>query len=494
MPVYAMTCFKLPKAICANLRNAMAELWWSAVEKKRKIHWISWEKMCLPKRLGGMGFRDIEDFNQAMLAKQAWKILQEPESLVAKLLKSSIQWGKELLVKGLRKRVGNRNMIEVWTDPWIFDEGLRAPWRLINPFNVNLLAKDLIDFRYKKWDVAKLREVFFEEDVQRVMEFLPVTNVEDFWCWMHNQSGDYSVKSGFWLATSINKAKSIREALMLPSLNILKSAVWIIPTTQKIRNFLWRALSGAIARKNDLIPQLLRRRFPWVIWILWKNRNNLAFESKNFNAMVTMEKIIEKVDQWFVAQEVDKVLEDLAPLVNATQVKRWRPPPEPWLKCNIGVYMEKGSGRRGVAWVLRDWKGIVCLHSRRALATVGNKLECGFIGALWALENLRSHGVKQVVLATEDSVVLGVMERPKAWPYFKLQVCDLSTVIPWLEGLKFELEPRCANRRVYLIAQSVVRGDRGQSYVASGHPRWLNEIFVSERVFSCLKPGRFLGS
>ncbi|CAA7033062.1 unnamed protein product [Microthlaspi erraticum] len=383
----------------------------------------------------------------------------------------SIQWGRELLVKGLRKRVGNGNTI-------------------------------------KKWDVAKLREVFFEEDVQRVMEFQPVTNVEDFWCWMHNQSGDYSVKSGFWLATSINKAESIREASLLPSLNALKAAVWIIPTTQKIRNFLWRALSGAVAvgdklreremgfsesiytninflleqRKNDLIPQLLRRRFPWVIWFLWKKRNNLAFESKNFNAMITMEKIIEEVDQWFVAQEIDKVLEDMAPVVSTTQVKRWRPPPEPWLKCNVGVYTEKGSRTGGVAWVLRDWKGVVCLHSRRAFASVGNKLECGFVGALWALESLRSHGVKRVVLALEDSVVLGVMDRPKAWPSFKLQVGLFSTVIPWFDDLKYELEPRCANRGAYLIAQSVVRGERGHSYVASGHPRWLNGIFDNERV------------
>lgn len=47
---------------------------------ERKIHWLSWDKLTRPKS-GGMGFKDLRQFNLAMLAKQGWRLTQDQESL-----------------------------------------------------------------------------------------------------------------------------------------------------------------------------------------------------------------------------------------------------------------------------------------------------------------------------------------------------------------------------------------------------------------------------
>ena len=50
--------------------------------------WLCWDKMCLPKEEGGLGFRDLKAFNLALLAKQGWSLQTNTASLIHRVFKA----------------------------------------------------------------------------------------------------------------------------------------------------------------------------------------------------------------------------------------------------------------------------------------------------------------------------------------------------------------------------------------------------------------------
>jgi hypothetical protein len=97
-----------------------------------------------------MGFRNYSMFNQALLAKKAWRILTNPSSLCSRVLcaryikeggiltaacpkSASYTWkiilhGRDLLREGLVWRIGNGSSVKVWEDNWIPRARLMHPY------------------------------------------------------------------------------------------------------------------------------------------------------------------------------------------------------------------------------------------------------------------------------------------------------------------------------------------------------------------------------
>jgi len=87
MPIYSMLIHKLPKDTCHRIDRIIRDFWWGNIVEVRKLHTIVWDIICQPKETRGVGIRKTEQFNQAVLAKQYWRIAQNSQSLLATTLK-----------------------------------------------------------------------------------------------------------------------------------------------------------------------------------------------------------------------------------------------------------------------------------------------------------------------------------------------------------------------------------------------------------------------
>ena len=87
IPTYTMSYFEFPISIYKRIQSALIRIWWDGPNIKKKMSWVAWDRLTKSKAEGGLGFRDIQLFNQSLLAKIAWKIITVPDCFLARILK-----------------------------------------------------------------------------------------------------------------------------------------------------------------------------------------------------------------------------------------------------------------------------------------------------------------------------------------------------------------------------------------------------------------------
>ena len=142
-----------------------------------------------------MGFRDLALFNDSLLAKQAWQLLKNQDSLFHEVFKvrffpnciimeakksrggsytwTSILHGRDVLSKGCRCRIGNGKTLGIWHNFWLPRQ--QAP-QVLSP-NIESLADTrveiLIDGEARPWNHNTVDGIFVQDEAE-LLKKLPL--------------------------------------------------------------------------------------------------------------------------------------------------------------------------------------------------------------------------------------------------------------------------------------------------------------------------------
>ncbi|XP_057426510.1 uncharacterized protein LOC130719933 [Lotus japonicus] len=391
IPIYIMSCFKIPDNICDSMASQMANFWWGQKNSEKKIHWMSWANLCKPKSCGGLGFRDFRSFNEALLAKQVWRLLQREDSLLYKCLKARYFPRASLLSApvGFRPSFAWRSICSARK---IITEG--SLWK--------------VDNEQRKWRSDVVDQIFVVAEAERIKN-IPLAWVDrnDLLSWRHTVTGAFTIKSAY----SIILEHKVSNVASSSSLRTDCIFVWKLKIPKKVQHFIFRLVNKSLPCQHNLkrrgvlvapicplcgecleeTPSHIFLQCNWVrqvwfaspmsirygdiqvdidkwlyllssagerevidqvamlLWSIWKARNDSTFKRIKPDVRKTLDMAVNMRVEWLSHQPIS------AKTVMPSAV--WIPPPSGYMKLNFDAGW---SGNRGSGFglVIRDDKGL----------------------------------------------------------------------------------------------------------------------------------------
>ncbi|XP_059658396.1 uncharacterized protein LOC132304678 [Cornus florida] len=279
LPTSSMHCFRHPKKNCQLLSSAFLNFWWSGLEKSNKIKWISWEALCQSMESGGLGFKNVEAFNLALLAKLAWRMESSDGSLLFRSLKQkyfkdcsfveapnrpSASWvwksvlsARAVIKKGMKWQIGDGASVQCWKDNWLPNIKNSSVTSSSTGAIVSLLV-DLIHHDVHRWNSDLVSRSFNKRDCDLILQIpFSLNGGLDCKIWGASKSGRFSVSSAYSVASSLLGPISSMPCVEGSSFSAGSSAMWRsvgdVQAPQKIQLFLWQSLHDRIPVNEHLL-------------------------------------------------------------------------------------------------------------------------------------------------------------------------------------------------------------------------------------------------
>ncbi|XP_058725510.1 uncharacterized protein LOC131596787 [Vicia villosa] len=179
---------RTPTKVLQEIRTIQSKFLWSGGEDRKSIHWVCWDTVCKSKEEGGLGIKNVEIMNVALISKWKWRILNENEAVWSGIIRARYGKVKLKILVGDMAVVGKKDSIW-WRDLMVSDNYERL---LVNHFsraiNCSVGNGEDIPFWYACWiDKQPLLEVFPDLFQVTADHLLAVADLgqfgEDGWQW-----------------------------------------------------------------------------------------------------------------------------------------------------------------------------------------------------------------------------------------------------------------------------------------------------------------------
>lgn len=216
VPNFWMNLFLFPGEICTRIEKLMNAFWWRNGRSGKGVRWMAWKKLCEVKENGGLGFKDLRQFNVSMLAKQGWRLLNNVNPLVTSIMKAryypntdflnaklganpsfmwrSIMASQDDVRQGSRKRIGDGLSIRIWEVSWLPDPSNGFITSDLPDELKGEMVQSLMKTDQREWDADVISDIFNDRDGELMQQIiLPDTPRVDTWFWLKDDKGKYTV-------------------------------------------------------------------------------------------------------------------------------------------------------------------------------------------------------------------------------------------------------------------------------------------------------------
>ncbi|XP_020870665.1 uncharacterized protein LOC110225387 [Arabidopsis lyrata subsp. lyrata] len=231
---------------------------------------------------------------------------------------------------------------------------------------------------------------------------------------------------------------------------------------------------------NDSVSLSIRMAIPWILWGIWKHRNEVLYAGKQGDLNALVVHAIEEAELWNKLKETQPQ-PPLGTGLNARRETRWVKPPINFLKCNLHVSWLNESHMCGGAWMVRNHQGDAVFHAREMFLPASNRIAAELRGILWVLHSLSDLHLDNIEIWSDCHAAIDAIIDLSNWPRYHSFLDKIHRLISSFGKIVFKVSSTKANAIARAIAASVTSDGRGQSYLASGGPAWLFSRIEEEK-------------